>query len=122
MELRALLFETAAETASVGPIKETLRWGEPAYLTAPGIGSALRLAWKPRAPERVGLFVICSTDLLDRYRSFDLTGLELEGDRGLLIPIDGDLPKDALRRCMREALTYHIAKKAARRRSTAAGQ
>ncbi len=32
-DVRLLIFATAAETESVGPLTETLKWGEPAYLT-----------------------------------------------------------------------------------------
>ena len=35
MALRELILETAADTAEVGEIEETLKWGEPAYLTSP---------------------------------------------------------------------------------------
>ena len=34
MALRQLIYETAAATDGVGAITETLKWGEPAYLTA----------------------------------------------------------------------------------------
>ena len=49
--LRALVFNTAASTPGVGPPQQTLKWGEPAYLTAlTGAGSTVRLDWKPKAP------------------------------------------------------------------------
>ena len=33
MALRRLIFETAATTEGVGPLEETLKWGQPSYLT-----------------------------------------------------------------------------------------
>ena len=33
MFLRQLIFETAAATEVVGELEETLKWGEPSYLT-----------------------------------------------------------------------------------------
>jgi len=34
LALRRLIFDTAAETDGVGPLDETLKWGQPSYLTA----------------------------------------------------------------------------------------
>jgi hypothetical protein len=46
LEVRELIFETAADIKGVGPLTETLKWGEPAYLTqATGSGSTIRLGW-----------------------------------------------------------------------------
>jgi hypothetical protein len=43
MEVRALLFDLAGGTG-VGPLTETLKWGEPAYLTdASRAGTTVRL-------------------------------------------------------------------------------
>ena len=53
LEIRALLFATARETEGVGALEETLKWGEPAYLTSEtGSGSTIRIAWKEKAPDR----------------------------------------------------------------------
>lgn len=117
MELRDLVFEAAAETPGVGPIREALRWGEPAFLTGPGIGSSIRLAWKPRTPDQAGAYFICNTNLVERFRSMFGEDLTFEGDRAILLPIDGDLPARQLKRCFAEALTYHLAKQ--RRRPSA---
>ena len=44
MALRKIILETAANTAEVGEIEETLKWGEPAYLTSQsGSGSTIRI-------------------------------------------------------------------------------
>jgi len=32
LNLRALILDTAAENPAIGPIEETFKWGEPAYL------------------------------------------------------------------------------------------
>ena len=39
LALRELVFRTASSTPSVGEIQETLKWGEPAYVTVNGAGS-----------------------------------------------------------------------------------
>ena len=47
LALRSLIFETAASTDGVGVLEETLKWGEPAYLTSESrSGSTVRIAWQ----------------------------------------------------------------------------
>lgn len=44
MQLRKLILETASETEGVNKLEETLKWGEPSYLTKSG--STIRIDWK----------------------------------------------------------------------------
>ncbi|MDQ0466557.1 hypothetical protein QO010_004352 [Caulobacter ginsengisoli] len=106
--VRALILQTAAATPGVGPLEETLKWGEPAYLTPVSrSGSTIRLGWRDGAPARCVLYFNCKTDLLDRFRTL-LTGeLEFEGDRAVLFPV-GPPPSDALAACVAMALRYHL--------------
>ena len=68
--LRELIFATAAATPGVGALEETLKWGEPAYLTsATRSGSTIRLAWKPARPEQYAMFFNCQTTLVDTFRT-----------------------------------------------------
>ena len=47
LALRDRIFRTAAETPGMGGFDETLKWGEPAYLTAASkSGSTIRIGWK----------------------------------------------------------------------------
>jgi hypothetical protein len=44
LTLRALVFDTAARTEGVGRLTETLKWGQPSYLTEEtGSGSTVRI-------------------------------------------------------------------------------
>ena len=44
LQLRELIMKTAAATPEVGRLEETLKWGEPAYLTRQtGAGSTIRM-------------------------------------------------------------------------------
>ena len=47
MRLRQLVLDTASETEGVNAPEETLKWGEPSYLTKDG--STIRMDWKARA-------------------------------------------------------------------------
>ena len=52
LHLRQLILETAEELENVGPITETLKWSEPAYLTSQsGSGSTIRINWKAKTPD-----------------------------------------------------------------------
>ena len=47
--LRRLIIETAATTEGVGELEETLKWGEPSYLTPQTkSGSTVRIDWKKK--------------------------------------------------------------------------
>lgn len=107
LRIRRLLFERAAAEA-VGPLTETLKWGEPAYLTAASrSGSTVRLGLPRRAPGHCAVFVNCRTDLLDRFRQFFAAELTFEGDRAILLDPRQPLPEGALGACLGMALTYH---------------
>jgi hypothetical protein len=49
LRLRQLIFDTAAK-AGVGRLEETLRWGEPAYVTTTGGGSTIRIDRRRKDP------------------------------------------------------------------------
>ena len=58
LAIRELVFETAAKTKGVGELQETLKWGEPAYVTAETkSGSTLRMDWMNRPGNLGGCLV-----------------------------------------------------------------
>ena len=70
LEVRALIFATSEATERVGPLTETLKWGEPAYLTeATRSGSTIRLGWF-RASRHHDCAVLfhCATTLVETFR------------------------------------------------------
>ena len=111
LALRELIFETARATEGVGELEETLKWGEPAYLTSEtGSGTTIRIAWKPAKPEQYALYVHCQTDLIERFREW-LPKLRFEANRAIVFREDDDVPEDAISLCIASALTYHADKK-----------
>ncbi|MCR9094609.1 MAG: DUF1801 domain-containing protein [bacterium] len=117
LELRALIFRTARETDGVGPLEETLKWSEPAYVTSETkSGTTVRIDWKDASPDSIQLYVHCQTSLIERFREEFDGLLEFEGNRAIRIPIAGTLPREPLGFCIAEALTYHLQKKRKRRR------
>lgn len=116
LALRRLIFETAAERPEVGPLTETLKWGEPAYLTEVSrTGSTIRLGWKAKAPERYAVYFNCQTDLVDRFRSQFGDALRFEGNRAIVLELAEPPPMELLALCVGAALTYHRDRRRARR-------
>lgn len=111
MRLRALIRKTAAETAGVGPLEETLKWGEASYLTTQsGSGTTVRIGRDKRSGQPA-LYVNCQTDLLSRYRTLYPDVFFYDGDRGVVL---GDNPDEtALKHMIALALTYHARNKRA---------
>jgi Domain of unknown function (DU1801) len=108
LEVRDLIFETAAAIEGVGPLTETLKWGEPAYLTqATGSGSTIRLGWF-RSPERAcAVLFNCRTTLIDDFRSQFPDAFAYEKNRAILLEASKPLPEAPLSTCLGMALTYH---------------
>jgi hypothetical protein len=105
LEARALIFEVA-EDAKVDPLTETLKWGEPAYLTqATKAGSTVRLGVKDG---RAAVFFICTSGLVDGFRA-DFPELSYLGNRGVFLDTGTD--RAALALCLRRALTHHRGKR-----------
>lgn len=114
LDVRALIYDTADAIDGVGPLTETLKWGEPAYLTeASKSGSTIRLGALRDAPDTAAVFVNCQTTLVDSFRSI-APGLSYRGDRAVLLAAAEPLPLDPLRRCLALALIYNRTSRARR--------
>jgi Domain of unknown function (DU1801) len=107
MAVRRLIFTTAATIADLGPLEETLKWGEPAYLAKARTGSTIRLGWKRTAPERCAVYFHCKTTLIGTFRTLFGDEFAFEGNRALLLNISDPLPEKPLAACVAMALTYH---------------
>lgn len=115
LTLRELILDVAAKTEGVGAIEEALRWGEPAYLTPETrSGTTVRIAWKASAPDQVGMYFHCQTNLVAGFREQFSDQLHFEGNRGIVLRRSERVPKKALAVCIATALTYHRDKKALR--------
>ena len=108
LEVRELIFETAAAIESVGPLTETLKWGEPAYLTqATGSGSTIRLGWFRSSERACAVLFNCRTTLIDDFRSQFPDAFAYEKNRAILLEASKPLPEAPLSTCLGMALTYH---------------
>jgi hypothetical protein len=97
LEVRKLIFATAAETAGVGPLTETRKWSEPAYLTeATGSGSTIRLG-RPKSPEAMGAVLFnCRTTLVETFRMQFPEEFAFQGNRAILLDPSAPLPAEPL--------------------------
>jgi hypothetical protein len=108
LETRDLIFETAAEIEGVGPLTETLKWGEPAYLTdATGSGSTIRLGWFRSSERECAVLFNCRTTLVADFRDRFPDAFAYEKNRAILLDPREPLPEAALSVCLGMALTYH---------------
>jgi len=108
--LRSLILDVAVHDKHVGELEETLKWGEPSYLTTNSkSGTTIRIDWKPKYPDRYSLYVSCKTTLVDTYRSI-FPELVYEGNRAIVFDIKNEIPENELRLCIDMALKYHLNK------------
>ena len=112
--MRELIFRTAAETPGVGQLEETLKWGEPAYLTAASrSGSTIRIGWKKRHPTQYAIYFNCQTSLVETFRALFPDEFKFEGNRAIVFDVADAVPADSLALCIAAALTHHRSKRQA---------
>jgi hypothetical protein len=108
MVLRALVFEVAAGTDGVGRLTETLKWGQPSYLTEETkSGTTVRID-RLKKGDGYALYVHCQSGLVPTFRELYPDTFRYEGKRALLFEADARLPLPELRHCIGLALTHHL--------------
>ena len=108
LTLRKLIIETAKEIEEITILEETLKWSEPSYLTK--IGSTIRMDWKPKSPNQYAMYFKCTSRLVETFKLVFKNTFEFEGKRAILFQLEDDIPKEALKYCIKAALTYHKVK------------
>src|SRR3990167_1681428 len=110
--LRELIFRVASCTAGVGDVEETLKWGEPSYMTSQThSGSTVRIDWKKGTPAHYYIYFNCKTTLVDTFKEIYGKLFTYGGNRSLIFYKDDHLPLDELSDCIAMAFTYHLSKK-----------
>jgi len=108
MLLRKLVIDTASETEGVNSIEETLKWGEPSYLTKGG--STIRMDWKESKPDQYAIYFNCKTKLVDTFKERYKDEFKYEGNRAIVFHKNDTIPINELKHCILLALTYHSIK------------
>ena len=113
MQIRQLILKCAAQDDAIGELTETLKWGEPAYLTEQtGSGSTIRIGFKDKSPDTVAVYFNCQTTIVKDIQQRYPNQFNCENNRALLLPVKKPLPKKELSECLAIALKYHLNKKA----------
>lgn len=108
--LRELIVDEAAKDESIGMLEETLKWGEPSYLTTLSkSGTTVRIDWKPKMPNQYAIYVNCKTTLIDTFRSL-FPELNYEGNRAIVFNINQKIPENEIRLFINMALRYNLDK------------
>jgi len=108
LELRALIFEVAKDLESVGPIEESLRWGQPSYLTSVSkSGTTIRIDQYKGCFDQYAMYFHCHTKLVSCFKDMFGDDLTYEGQRAIIFSVKKSLPKKVIRQCIEMALTYH---------------
>jgi hypothetical protein len=112
LALRRLILDTARMTKGVGALQETLKWGQPSYLTAETkSGSTIRIDRVKLANDQYAVYFHCQTNLVETFRQLYPTELSYGGNRSILLNAGDKVPEAALRHCVALALTYHLRKR-----------
>ncbi|MEY8021667.1 DUF1801 domain-containing protein [Muriicola sp. SD30] len=111
LALRDLVIETANEIDGLAELEETLKWGEPSYLTKNG--STLRMDWKAQKPGQYAMYFKCTSKLVETFKEHFGRALAFEGNRAIVFQLNEAVPRAELKECIRAALTYHKVKQLA---------
>lgn len=106
--LRELVIETAEETEGLKVLEETLKWGEPSFVTKNG--STLRIDWKAKAPDQYAMYFQCTSRLVETFRLVFDNKFQFEGNRAIVFQLNQKIPVNELKECIKASLTYHSVK------------
>lgn len=106
--LRKLVIETAKETPDITALEETLKWGEPSFVTK--TGSTLRMDWKEKTPDQYALYFQCTSRLVETFRLVFKDTFQYEGKRAIVFQLEQKIPVAGLKKCIRATLLYHNVK------------
>lgn len=103
--LRQLVLDTALENEGIDRLEETLKWGEPSYLTKGG--TTIRMAWNKSKPDQYAMYFHCQTKLVDTFKKLYKDKFAFEGKRAIVFDKKDKIPINELKHCILLALTYH---------------
>ena len=106
--LRDLIYTTASKIGVVNTLVETLKWGEPSYLSESG--STVRIGWKQNEPQSYRMYFHCQTKLVETFREIYTKNFVFEGNRAIRFELSAVPDLLRLESCVEAALTYHKVK------------
>jgi hypothetical protein len=101
--LRDLILSVAKQDG-ICDIKETLKWGEPSYIST--IGSTIRFDWKAKYPDQYCIYFNCKTSLIETFKEVYSDTFTYDGNRAIIFKIGQNLPLTELSHCISMSLRY----------------
>ena len=101
--IRDLIFSVAKQDG-ISDITETLKWGEPSYVSK--TGSTIRFDWKAKYPDHYCIYFNCKTSLIETFKEVYGDTFTYEGNRAIIFKVDQDLPLTELAHCISMSLRY----------------
>ena len=108
--MRNLVLETAREIPVIDHIEETLKWGEPSFITKHG--STLRMDWKEKTPDQYQMYFKCTIKLVETFKQVFGNQFEYQTTRAIVFQLDQEVPTRELKKCIKATLMYHKVKNA----------
>ncbi len=105
LQLRDLVLDAASEIDDMLELEETIKWGEPSYLTKNG--STVRMDWKAKKPNQYAIYFKCTSKLVPTFKAIYKNTFEFEGNRAIIFNFDAEIPVKELKHCLSLALQYH---------------
>ncbi|MCJ8315421.1 MAG: DUF1801 domain-containing protein [Pseudomonadales bacterium] len=101
--LRDLIFNVAKQDG-ISNITETLKWGEPSYISK--IGSTIRIDWKPKQADQICIYFNCKTSLIETFKEIYGDIFSYDGNRAIVFKTKQVLPYKELAHCISMSLRY----------------
>jgi len=102
-QIRDLIFNVAKQDG-ISDITETLKWGEPSYIS--NIGSSIRFDWKAKYPDQYCIYFNCKTSLIETFKEVYGDTFTYEGNRAIVFKINQNVPLTELAHCISMSLRY----------------
>ena len=103
--LRELILSAASEIEGLEKLEETLKWGEPSYLSK--YGSTVRIDWKEKNPDQYAIYFKCTSSLVPTFKTIYKDKFRYDGNRAVVFNLNDKIPDIELKHCISMALTYH---------------
>src|SRR5260370_41744902 len=92
MALRQLVFDTAEKTPGVGRLTETLKWGQPSYLTEEtGSGTTVRID-RLKTGDGYAVYFHFQSGLVEQFRELYPDTFKYQGKRAILFTSHDRVP------------------------------
>ena len=101
--LRELILSVAKQDG-IEDITETLKWGEPSYLS--NSGSAVRFDWKAKTPDQYCMYFNCKTTLVATFKEIYGDIFTYEGNIAIVFTMGQVIPLQELLHCISMSLRY----------------